>query len=200
MKLYHSPRSRSVRPRWLLEELDAPYELVTLDLASGEHKQPRYLRVHPHGVVPALEDGEVTVFESAAICMQLADKFPDKQLAPPLGTPARALYYQWMVYAVATLEPPVVEVFRHTVLLPDEQRSAAAAQEGLRTFAEVAGVLTQALGKQPYILGAQFSAADVMIGSTLGWGSFMDLLNDYPELQAYVQRLTERPAYQRAAA
>jgi len=200
MKLYHSPRSRSVRPRWLLEELDAPYELVTLDLASGEHKQPRYLRVHPHGVVPALEDGEVTVFESAAICMHLADKFPDKQLAPPLGTPARALYYQWMVYAVATLEPPVVEVFRHTVLLPDEQRSAAAAQEGLRTFAEVAGVLTQALGKQPYILGAQFSAADVMIGSTLGWGSFMDLLNDYPELQAYVQRLTERPAYQRAAA
>lgn len=200
MKLYHSPRSRSVRPRWLLEELGVPYELVTLDLASGEHKQPRYLRIHPHGVVPALEDGEVTVFESTAICLYLADKFPDKHLAPPVRTAARALYYQWMVYSVATLEPPVMQVFMHTVLLPDEQRSAAAAQEGLRKFAEVAGVLTQALGTQPYMLGAPFSAADVMIGSTLAWGSFMGLLNDHPELQAYVKRLSERPAYQRAQA
>ena len=200
MKLYHSPRSRSVRARWLLEELGVPYELVTLDFANGEHKQPRYLHIHPHGAVPALDDGEVTIFESAAICMHLADKFPDKHLAPPLRTPARALYYQWMVYSMATLEPPVVQVFMHTVMLPEAQRSAAAAAEGLQKFGEVAGVLKQALAKQPYMLGAQFSAADVMIGSTLGWGSFMGLLNNHPELEAYVKRLTERPAYERAQA
>jgi len=200
MKLYHSPQSRSIRPRWLLEELGVPYELVKIDLASGEHKQPRYLRIHPHGAVPALEDGDVTLFESAAICLYLADKFPDKHLAPPVGTPARALYYQWMVYSMATLEPPVVQVFMHRVMLPEAQRSAAAAAEGLQKFGEVAAVLKQALAKQPYMLGTQFSAADVMIGSSLAWGSFMGLLNDHPELAAYVKRLTERPAYERAQA
>ena len=200
MKLYHSPRSRSVRPRWLLEELGVPYELVTLDLAAGEHKQPRYLRLHPHGAVPALDDGEVTIFESAAICMHLADKFADKHLAPAVGTAARALYYQWMVYSMVTLEPPVLQVFMHTVMLPEAQRSARAAEEGRQKFAEVAAVLTQALAGKPYILGEQFSAADVMIGSTLGWGRFMGLLNGHPELEAYVKRLTERPAYKRAQA
>ncbi len=200
MKLYHSPRSRSVRPRWLLEELGVPYELVTLDFAKSEHKQSHYMQVHPHGAVPALDDGEVTIFESAAICMHLADKFPDKHLAPPVGSAARALYYQWMVYSMATLEPPVLQVFLHTVMLPEDKRSARAADEGRQKFGEVALVLSQALAGRPYILGEQFSAADVMLGSTLGWAHAMGLLNGHAELEAYVRRLTERPAYKRAQA
>ena len=198
MKLYHSSRSRSVRPRWLLEETGAPYELVKLDLSKNEHKAPAYMKVHPHGAVPALVDGDLQMFESAAICAYLADKFPEKRLAPPLGTPARGLYYQWMVYAIATLEPPVLQVFMNTIMLPEAERSAAAADEGRTKFADVGRVLEQAIGSKPYLLGEQFSAADVMIGSTLAWAQFMGLLDRFPTLQQYVQRLSERPAFQKA--
>ena len=187
-----------MRPRWLLEEIGAPYELVTLDFSKNEHKTAAYLKIHPHGAVPALVDGELTMFESAAICTYLADKFPEKHLAPPLGTPARGLYYQWMHYSMATLEPPVIQVFMHAVMLPEAQRSAAAADEGRTKFADVAGVLSRALKGRPFILGEHFSAADVMLGSTLSWSSFLGLLNEQPEVQAYVKRLSERPAFQRA--
>jgi glutathione S-transferase len=200
MKLYHSPRSRSVRPRWLLEEIGAPYELVTLDISKGEQKTAEYMKIHPHGAVPSLVDGDLALFESAAICMYLADKFPEKRLAPAVGTPARGLYYQWMVYSIATLEPPVLQVFLNTAMLPEAQRSAAAADEGRTKFADVARVLSQALSSRTFLLGEQFSAADVMIGSTLGWAQLMGLLEGQPTLQAYVKRLTERPAYQRAQA
>ena len=141
MKLYCSPRSRSIRPRWLLEEIGAPCEVVNLDLTKGEHKTPEYMKIHPHGAVPALVDGDLAMFESAAICAYLADKFPEKQLAPAVGTPARGLYYQWMVYSMATLEPPVLQVFMHTLMLPDAQRSAAVAAEGREKFGDVARVL-----------------------------------------------------------
>ncbi|MFI5366901.1 MAG: glutathione S-transferase family protein [Candidatus Binatia bacterium] len=200
MQLYHSFRSRSTRPRWLLEEIGVPYELVRLDRDKGAHKTPEYLKIHPHGVVPALVDGDVTVFESAAICLYLADKFPAAQLAPPPGSAARALYYQWIVYTMATLEPPVLQVFSHTLRLPEAQRSPRAADEGRRTFTEVARVLAASLDGKPYMLGERFSAADVMIGSTLGWCRRIGLLADQPVLDAYVTRLSARPAFQRAQA
>ncbi len=198
MKLYYSPQTRAVRPRWLLEEIGAPYEIVSLDLQKGEHKKPDYMKIHPHGAVPALVDGDLAMFESAAICMYLADKFPEKKLAPAVGTPARGLYYQWVVYTMATLEPPVVDVFLHTVMLPEAERSPAVVEKARATFATVAGVLSNALAGRTFILGDQFSAADVLVGGTLGWASFMGLLADHPTLQAYAQRLSERPAFQRA--
>lgn len=200
MKLYHSPQSRSVRPRWLLEEIGVPYELVTLELRGTQMKSPEYLEIHPHGAVPALVDGEVTLFESAAICLHLADKFPEKHLAPPVGTPARARYYQWIIYTMATLEPPVIDVFMHTAMLPEEQRSAAIADAGRAKLAACARVLGDALANRPYMLGEQFSAADVMVGSTLAWAQMMGLLGSYPVLEAYVKRCSERPAFIRAQA
>jgi len=200
MKLYYASQTRAVRPRWLLEEIGAPYTLVRLDMSKGEHKMPEYVKIHPHGAVPALVDGDVTMFESAAICAYLADKFPEKRLAPPVGSPARAPYYQWLIYSMATLEPPVLQVFSHTVMLPEAERSAAAAEEGRAKFGQIADVLTQALEGKSFLLGEQFSAADVMIGSTLIWGQMLGLLNDYPVLAAYVGRLAGRPAFQRAHA
>lgn len=198
MKLYHVPQSRSVRPRWLLEELGVPYETVTLSLSDGSLKTAEYLKTHPHGSVPALEDDGISMFESAAICLYLADKYPDKKLAPAVGSKERAAYYQWVVYTMATLEPPVLQVFLNTVQLPEEQRSAKVAEEGRKRFKEVATVLTKALEGKQYLLGDHFTAADVMIGSTIGWASFMGLLEGFPVLQQYVQRLMQRPAYQRA--
>jgi len=200
MKLYYAPRSRAARPRWMLEEIGAPYELVRLDLSKGDHKKPEYLKIHPHGAVPALSDGDVTLFESAAICAYLADKFPDRDLAPPLGNPARGVYYQWLVYSMATAEPPVLKVFLNTVMLPEAKRSAAAAEEGRAQWAEVSRVLEGALDGQSFLLGEQFSAADVMIGSITGWAGSMKLLEGFPRLKEYVARLTSRPAFRRANA
>lgn len=198
MKLYHSPRSRSVRPRWLLEEIGAPYELIRVDLAKGEQKTPAYLKLHPHGAVPVFVDGDLTLFESAAICAYLADKFPEKRLAPPIGTATRGLYYQWMHYAMATLEPPLLQVFLHTSMLPEAERSAKAAEEGRTKFADVARVLSQALTGKSFLVGDTFSAADVMIGSMLGWARTLRLLTEQPVLDASVKSLVERPAFKRA--
>jgi glutathione S-transferase len=200
MKLYHATQSRSTRPRWLLEEIGEPYEIVRLDLAKGEHKTPAYLAIHPHGSVPALVDGELTMFESAAICAYLADKFPDKRLAPPVGTAARGRYYQWLFYCMATLEPPVLQVFMHSSRLPEAERSPQAVEEGRKKAAEVTAVLENAVRGKTFLLGEQFTAADVMIGSTLAWARSLGLLSGRTELEAYVKRLVERPAYQRARA
>jgi glutathione S-transferase len=158
------------------------------------------MKIHPHGAVPALVDGDLKMFESAAICMYLADKYPDKGLAPKVATPARAAYYQWMVYSMATLEPPIIQIFMNTVMLPEEQRSAKAVEEAKKTFSTIADVLDQALAGKSFLLGEQFSAADVMIGSTLGWAQFMGVLEGHPTLQAYAARLSERPAFKRAQA
>src|SRR5690242_1811924 len=99
LTLYHSGQSRSIRPRWLLEEIGTRYELVRLNLQNGDQKKPEYLKINPNGAVPALVDGEVRLFESAAICQYLADRFPEKRLAPAVGTPARGYCYQWIHYA-----------------------------------------------------------------------------------------------------
>jgi len=200
MKLYYAPQTRATRPRWMLEEIGVPYELVRLQLSKGEHKQPEYLKIHPHGAVPAFSDDEVTMFESAAICAYLADKFPDKRLAPPLGSPQRGLYYQWLVYSMATMEPPVLKVFLNTRMLPEEKRSPAVAEEGRAQWKDVARVVQQAVEGKAFLLGEQFTAADVMVGSILGWSGFMGLLEGFPGLQAYVGRLTSRPAFKRANA
>jgi glutathione S-transferase len=200
MKLYHAPQTRSVRPRWLLEEMGVPYELVKLDMSKGEHKTPAYLKIHPHGALPALLDGDLAMIESGAICSYLADKFPDKQMAPPLGTPARGRYEQWMFYTMATLEPPIVQLFMHTIMLPEAQRSAQVVEESRTAYAACARVLSDALAGRTYLLGEQFTAADVMVGSTLAWAQMMGLTNDWPELAAYVQRLATRPAFQHAQA
>jgi glutathione S-transferase len=200
MKLYYCPMTRATRPRWLLEEIGAAYELVRVDLGKGEQKRSEFLKIHPHGRVPALVDGNLTVFESSAICMYLADKFPEKKLAPALGSTARGLYYQWMVYAVATAEPPVLKVFLNTVRRPEQERNPSEAETGRTEFREVAAVLTCALEGRPFLLGDQFTAADVMVGSIVGWARGLKLVEDFPVLRDYSRRLVERPAYKRATA
>ena len=191
MKLYYAPNTRALRPRWLLEEAGLPYELVTVDMQKGEHRQPAHLKVHPLGAVPALEDEGVTLIESAAICLYLADKAADKRLAPPVGTPARGRYYQWMVYAMATLEPAVLDLAR--------AKDDAAKQAATARCAEVARPVESALGDQ-FLLGADFTAADVMIGSIFGWGSRMGAFDpaQLPKIAAYTKRCVERPAFKKA--
>ena len=200
MKLYYSPQSRAVRPRWMLEEIGAPYELVRLQLGT-DNKTPAYLKMNPNGTVPTLVDGDLTLFESPAICQYLADRFPDKRLAPPVGTPARGLYYQWIHYAMSALEPPLVTIFLHTINKPEAERIPALVSEARTQLKTVLGVVEQAVLGRTFILGDQFTTADVMVGSTLVWAQMMSLLGDErPAPAAYLGRLASRPASQRAMA
>ena len=198
IKLYYSPMTRAGRCRWALEELGVPYELVRLDLQQREHKQPEYLRIHPLGRVPALVDGDMALIESVAICMYLADKYADKGLAPALDDPRRGLYYQWMMFVTATMEAQLTTLVAHTLRLPAEQRVPALADAARSELAPAFAYLDDALAKGPYLLGDWFTMADVVVGSGMAWTAGMGLLISCPNLQAYVARISQRPALQRS--
>jgi len=200
MKLYHSPFTRSGRARWMLEEIGAPYEVERLALSKGEHRTPEYLAVHPHGSVPALIDGDLKLIESSAIVMHLADKFPEKKLAPALGTNDRANYYRWMVYVPATVDPALEAITRHTRMLPEPKRVPALAEEGKNKLVGIVRVLEEAVGGREFVIGDTFTAADVIVGSAISWIGFLGMLEAHPVLAAYNKGLTARPAYQRAYA
>ena len=201
MKLYHSAQSRSVRPRWMLEEIGQPYELATLNLQAGDQKKPEYLKLNPNGTVPTLVDGDVVLYESAAICQYLADKFPDKKLAPAIGTPSRGLYYQWIHYAMSGVEPPAVTIFLHTMIKPEAERIPVLVDEARKQLAAAVKVVDAALAGREYLLGSQFSAADVMMGSTLNWCQMMGMAGpETGNVTAYLGRLNARPAAQRGLA
>ena len=194
MKLYFSPMTRSTRARWLLEELGVPYELAMVDMMKGEHKQPAYLKVNPFGVVPALEDNGFTMYESAAILLHLADKFAEKGLAPAVGTNERAEYYQWFSVYMTEVDPVLVSMLMNTRFLPEAQRSAAAVEKAQERFKAVAPILQDRLQGREYIVGNKFTAADVMAAGSLGIGAMLNVLGEYPGLQAYLGRMMGRPA------
>jgi glutathione S-transferase len=198
IKLYYAPRTRSTRPRWLLEELGVPYELIRVDLAKAEHKKPEYLAIHPHGVVPALDDDGKVIIESLAICLYVADKFPEKAFAPAVGTPERGEYYQWMFYGAATIEPELVRYFVNAIAGDEDSRDPDEAAAARSKFDEIARVLKRALDGKEFIVANKISCADIALGSMLAWGRSMQLLKEHPVLEAYVKRLTERPAFRKA--
>jgi glutathione S-transferase len=201
LTLYHSPQSRSIRPRWLLEELGVPYEVKLVSLQAGDQKKPEYLKLNPNGTVPTLVDGDLVLFESAAICQYLADKYPDKKLAPPVGTPERGKYYQWIHYAMSGLEPPAVTIFFHTIQLPEAERVPQLVEKARPQLDAAIKVVDDALAGREWILGSQFTAADVMIGSTVVWAQMMGLVGDkYANVSAYLTRCNARPAAQKATA
>jgi glutathione S-transferase len=201
LTLYHSAQSRSVRPRWLLEELGVPYAVERLNLQSGDQKKPAYLKINPNGAVPALVDGDVTLFESAAICEYLADKFPDKRLAPAVGTAARGYYYQWIHFAMSALEPPLLTIFLHTVMKPEGERLPQLVPPAREQLKASLGVLEQALTGRSVLVGDDLTTADVMVGSTLAWAQMLGLIDaTTPAIAAYMGRLMGRPAFQRAMA
>ncbi len=195
MKLYFTPRTRSTRPRWMLEELGVSYELVTVDLAAKQNREPGYLRVHPLGQVPALVDGDVTVFESIAICMYLAERYPERGLAPPVLSPLRAPYYQWLLLCPSVIEPAIGRWAQHSGEVAEPEREKARAR-----FVEAADVLTRVLATGPHMLGDSFSTVDVVVGSNLNWARRVGLLDGHDVLSGYVDRLLARPAARRAFA
>ncbi len=196
IKLYYTPKTRALRPRWLLEELQLDYTLHSIDLFGGEGQTPAYRRIHPHGHVPAIEiDGQVMI-ESGAICHWLTDQHADKGLAPPPGSVDRRQYEQWMFYAPGTLEPPAFMMILHSSILPAAERVAGIVPWASKRYTGSLEILDRELQDKDYLLGATFSTADIMIGSTLMW--FPDMLKKFAQLQAYTERLQNREACQKA--
>lgn len=190
-RLYFMPRTRSGRVLWLLEEIGERYELT--EIAGVHRRSAEHLRRHPLGRVPALGLGDGTImFESAAICLQLADLNPAAGLIPPLGSSERALVYQWVVFAVAELEAPL---FRWISELGEGTTESSAGDR----FTQAAAAIESALDTRDWLLDARFTVADVMCASVLQGASSRELLRPWPGLEAYVQRSESRPAYARAA-
>jgi glutathione S-transferase len=193
LKLYHAIPSRSATVRWMLEEIGEPYEIELLDLKAADQAKPSYLVINPMGKVPALVDNGVVVTEVAAICCYLADAYPKAGLAPPIGDNRRGPYLKWLFYGSACVEPAMIDkALGHP--------AAPRAMAGWADYDTVMGVLQKALAHGPYLLGEQFTAADVVIGATIRWGLLFKLLPELPEFVAYVARLSARPAMQRQIA
>ncbi len=197
IRLYHAPRTRSIRVLWLLEELGLPFELVTL-----EYQPPAtpFAQRTPSGKFPTLQDGETVMFESGAIVEYLLECYGQSRLGPRAGEPRRGVFLQWLHFAEATLMPPLIEILRHTLLKPDAERIPAVVADAKVRAAVTLDVLERALHDCEYVLGAEFSAADIMMGYGVQWAAVMGLLGDLPNLRAYNDRLSSRPALRRALA
>ncbi len=191
MKLYWSPRSRSFTALWLMEETGAPYQRVLTDISTGAQKKPDYLAINPMGKVPALKDGDATLAEAAAICAYVAERYPEAKLAPPIGDPQRAKYLYWLFFAPGCIEPAMVQIATKIEINP----VSAGWGEASRVF----DVLDNALAKGPWILGGNFSAADIAIGSALNFAvRLFKMVPSRPSFDAYIARCIARPAFQRA--
>jgi glutathione S-transferase len=191
MKLYWAPRSRSFSALWLMEETGQPYERVLTDITAGAQKTPEYLAINPMGKVPALKDGDATMAEAAAICAYVAERYPEAGLAPALGDPMRAKYLYWLFFAPSCIEPAMVQVATKI-----EMNSMSA---GWGDAQRVFDVLDAALAKGPWILGENFSAADIAIGSGLNFAvRLFKMVPSRPSFDAYIARCMARPAFQRA--
>lgn len=179
LKLYGGARSRASIVHWYLEELGIPYEFVKLDMQAGEHLQPEYLAINPVGKVPAIVDGDFKLWESGAILLYLADKYDKAALSPE----ERAVFSQWTLFANATLGPGI---------FGEESRE--------REMPRLLTPLNEIFSKQPFLLGDEFTVADVAVGSILNYIPILLKLDlsSYPEVLNYMKQLSERPAFQKS--
>jgi glutathione S-transferase len=200
MKLYGFAGTRSQRALWGLNEVDADFEYVSVNLLAGEHKRPEFLRINPVGRVPVLVDGDQIIPESAAIVFYLADKYPQKALLP-VDLKERAQVYRWTLFAVTELEQPLWRITRHSFLYPPDKRSPADIALAREDFATMAEVLDKHLEGREFIVGDRLTVADCVTVYLIDWANEVHLLDAFPRLQAYLERLYARPeAPQRIAA
>ena len=191
MKLYWSPQTRSTRAIWMLEEAGVDYERELVDIRSPQRKDTaEFLDASPMGKVPALADGDVRMAESAAICLYVADRYSPGTLAPAIDDPARGKFLYWLMYTPAVIEPAMSEKFNGVE--PNRQRS------GWGDFELMIETLERGIADRDWILGDAFTAADVMLGSSVVFMRLFDMLPDSAPLAAYADRCLARPAYQKA--
>ena len=205
IQLHYHPGNASLAPHMLLEEIGAPFELVFVDRANAAHRSPEYLMLNPNGQIPVLVEGDFVLYEAAAICLYLADRYPNARLVPPLRTPERAHFYQWLFWCTNTLQAMLMHYFYSERLVDDGDANAAAQ---VRNRAEVrAGAMLDRLDEQlashggDWLLGPAFSAVDPYALMLCRWTrNFARPARSLPRLGPYLQRMLARPAVQRAFA
>ena len=195
MLLYEFGYSRSTRVHWMLREAGVEYESISVDLSRGEQRSPEFLEVNPYGKLPVLVDGDLTITESAAICLYIAEKYPEKGYIPPAATADRARFYQWVCFCIAELEPQLWSIRKNMILYPKAKRSLQAVRVAQEEYGLAARVLSDHLSKSEYVAGGAFGAADVIVCYNLIWADTLKLLKEYPALIAYMQRQRGRPAF-----
>ena len=192
LSFYTNPKSRGRIVRWMLEETGAPYTTEILEYGTSMKAAP-YLAINPMGKVPAIRHGDTVVTECAAICAYLADAFPQAGLAPPPHSAARGPYYRWLFFAAGPLEAAWTNQALGVVVPPERS-----AMVGYGSFEQVLDTLEAAIGERVYLAGDRFSAADVYVGSQLGFGMQFGMIDKRPAFTRYWAGLEARPAKRRA--
>lgn len=190
--LYYSPRTRATGVRVLLEELGAPYDLHTLNMAKGEQREPGYLAINPLGKVPAIRHGGAFVTEQSAIYIYLADAFPDARLAPAIGEPDRGAFLRWIVFYSSCFEPALIDksIGREP---PHASRSAYG------DFETVIDAIQSNLSTAAFMAGDRFTAADLLWGGALNLMTRFGLVPKTPVFEAYIEKITSRPSFAKVA-
>ena len=191
--LFHAPHTRATGALALMEELGVPYDLHVLNLKANEQRGEKYLAVNPMGKVPAVLHDGALVTEQAAVYLYLADLYPEKGLAPPIGNPLRGPYLRWMVFYGSSFEPAVVDRSQNRAPAPPSTCPYG-------DFDTMFKTLNDQLSKGPWMLGEKFTAADVLWGMALQWTTGFKLVPETPAIKAYVERASSRPSIIRARA
>ena len=194
LTFYTNPVSRGRIVRWMLEEVGHPYRTEVLDY-NTTMKAPAYRAINPMGKVPALRHGDTVITECAAICTYLADAFPEAGLAPPPGDRRRGVYFRWMFFAAGPVDAAATNESMGFVMPPGRERMA-----GYGCFADVMNALEGAVSHSDYVVGDDFTAADVYLGSQIGWGMLFGSVEKRPAFERYWARISARPAAIRAKA
>jgi glutathione S-transferase len=192
MKLYEFGPTRSIRARWILQELAVDFEAVSVNLPAREHLGPEFLELNPAAKVPVLVDGDLVLNESVAIVLYLAEKYPDRGFIPA-DLELRADFYRWILFAVTELEQPWWRIAKHTHLYPEQDRLPADVILARRDFLPMAAVLETHMQGRNYVVGDRVTAADFIVAYTLDVADEMQLLGECPALRSYVEHMYARP-------
>lgn len=192
MKLYEFAPTRSIRARWILQELGVDFEAISIDLPARQHHGAEFLELNPAGKVPVLVDGDLVLSESVAIVLYLAEKYPDRGFIPT-DPELRAEVYRWILFTVTELEQPLWRISKHTAIFPEEMRIPADVALARREFLPMAAVLENHMKCRAYVVGDRLTAADFIVAYTLDWADMVDLLGDCPNLRSYLERMYARP-------
>jgi glutathione S-transferase len=192
MKLYEFGPTRSIRVRWTLQELGVDFEPIRVNLVAGEHRHPEFLKINPAGKIPVLVDGDLVLTESVAIVLYLADKYSNKGLIPT-DLKERAQVNRWLLFAATELEQPLWRISRHTALYREDQRLPGDVILASQEFKAMASVLEEHMQRRQFVVGDSVTVADFVAAYTLDWGNENQLLDDCPQLLAYMKRMYARP-------
>ena len=197
MKLYGYRNGRTLRALWALEEVKAEYEYIEVNVMRGAGQQPSFLKINPAGKVPVLVDNEQVITESAAICMHIADKFPQLELLPPVGTVHRDQCYQWISFVLTELDAPLWTIAKHRFALPQEKRVPAVIETAIWEFCGAAALLSAGISRH-YLVDDLFTVADILAGHVLLWARSARISFTHPKLDQYLETLLSREPLRKA--